>query len=61
MGWAGNMMAGAVAGTAEHLVMYPVDSVKVGQKQLYNSHRGIVIWVQFFTSRRQFLSTQMTI
>ena len=26
----GSMVAGAFAGTAEHIVMYPVDSVKVG-------------------------------
>ena len=29
MGVVGNMIAGAAAGTAEHVVMYPIDSVKV--------------------------------
>ncbi len=31
VGVVGSMTAGALAGTAEHLVMYPVDSVKVNR------------------------------
>lgn len=34
VGVAGNMMAGAAAGTAEHLVMYPIDSVKTRMQAL---------------------------
>lgn len=31
-----NMTAGAIAGVLEHIVMYPMDSVKVSLKQTSN-------------------------
>ena len=34
----GSMVAGAFAGTAEHIVMYPVDSVKVGSCLFFTSN-----------------------
>ncbi len=30
-----SVLAGATAGVAEHCVMYPVDSVKVGRKRIF--------------------------
>ncbi len=41
-----HMIAGAIAGTAEHCVMYPLDSVKVQNnkylyKNIYNYFEGI--------------------
>ncbi|XP_034487424.1 mitoferrin [Drosophila innubila] len=46
-----NMTAGALAGILEHIVMYPLDSVKTRMQSLTNSHLNIMGTFQNMISR----------
>lgn len=40
-----NAFAGALAGIAEHCAMYPVDSIKVSERDIFGREGGTIIYV----------------